>query len=327
METLGWARASSLEVLVLGGGSNLVVADAGFDGLVLRARNDDVRYEAREGGVRVIAGGGASWEAVVLGSVARGLSGLECLAGIPGDVGATPIQNVGAYGQEVGDTLVEVQTFDRATLTPRTFDRPACKLGYRDSVFKHEEKDRHVVWSVTLDLSSAPPAAPTYAELRDHLAGGDAPLTAARVSEAVVTLRRRKSMVLDAADPDARSAGSFFVNPVLSAEEFARFAASEAVCALASPPPVFRQTDGMVKVPAAWLIERAGFPRGTRGEGVGLSSKHALAIVNHGAARASQVVAFATQIRSRVRDAFGLALTPEPQFVGFDPEELAPLFD
>ncbi|MEM1031171.1 MAG: UDP-N-acetylmuramate dehydrogenase [Myxococcota bacterium] len=315
---LSWADARGVPVAVIGGGSNLLVADVGFSGLVLRVRAEEVSPTRNDGRLRV--GAGVAWDAFVNETVARGLSGIECLAGIPGDVGAAPMQNVGAYGQEVSQTITEVEVVDRRDGRSATLSAAACGFGYRDSVFKREAAGRYVVTAVTFQLE--PEGAPTlaYAALAQRFEGRAAPPSLREVRDAVVALRREKSMVLlDPDDENARSAGSFFVNPVVPRRAFARVEERAARVAPGVPMPRFDVAEGL-KIPAAWLIERSGLTRGTRRGRVGLSTKHTLAIVNRGGATAAEVVAFAAEIRARVRDVFGVTLVPEPRTLGFSPE-------
>lgn len=318
LEAFDFACARGVAAMVLGGGSNLVVADAGFDGLVVQARlrgQHTLETDGRRTLVRV--GAGEVLDEWVEACVKAGLAGVECLSGIPGFVGATPIQNVGAYGQEVAETVVDVRAFDRVSRKFSRFEPASCEFGYRTSVFRTTLKDRLVICSVTFALRNAGEPAVRYPELARAL-GARPTLVEAR--RAVLAIRRSKSMLADASDPDARSAGSFFVNPVVDA------AKAEALAAEEPDIPRFAASGG-VKLSAAWLIERAGFPRGAGAGRVGLSTKHALALVNRGGARASELVAFAARIRDAVRARFGVALQPEPVFVGFAPAEIAPLFD
>jgi len=323
IDALRWARERALPTLVLGSGSNLLVADRGFDGLALRVRAGGVRVlGARGDAIEVEVGAGERWDDFVERAVASGWAGVECLSGIPGDVGATPIQNVGAYGQEVAETIVRVRAVERASGSAVVLDRAACGFGYRDSVFKREARDRYVIVGVTLALR--PGGAPTvrYGELvnrlADRLAGGGPSL--AEVRQAVVALRRAKSMVLDADDENGRSAGSFFLNPTLAAPAAADARARARAAGVLGPGeamPEFPAPGGAVKLSAAWLIERAGFPRGTSEGAVGVSTRHALALVNRGGATAAEIVAFAARVRARVLERFGVALAPEPVLVGF----------
>jgi UDP-N-acetylmuramate dehydrogenase len=305
-------------VLILGGGSNLVVADEGFDGTVIQVATEGVRRCGEPGLVTVAAG--EDWDAAVAWTIAAGLAGLECLSGIPGLVGATPIQNVGAYGQEVAQTITAVRTYDRVTGQISIIPNERCGFGYRTSMFKRDDARRHVVLSVTFRLAVQPASMPVrYAELASALGVeiGDQ-VASTTVRSAVIELRRGKGMVIDAADPDTRSAGSFFVNPVLDGTALAAVeAAARARCGAGTRVPRFDAGDGLVKVPAAWLIERAGFGKGYGlGDGARISSKHTLALVNYESATTAGLLALAREIRDGVRDAFGVSLTPEPVLVG-----------
>lgn len=315
-DALDWARRSDLPVLVLGGGSNLLVSDDGFDGLVLRVAARGLSVEKAGPDVELTVAGGESWDDLVQRAVAEGWAGVECLVGIPGAVGAAPIQNIGAYGQEVAEVLVAVDTLDRATGEPRRFAAAECRFGYRTSRFKADPERRHIVTGVVMRLR--PGGAPTvrYGQVVDAVGEADADLAA--VSAVVRELRRSKSMVLDPGDANRRSAGSFFLNPVVTAAQ-ADAVAARVKAAGVDPAtmPRYGAPGGMVKLSAAWLIDRAGLHKGY-GEGpVGLSTRHTLAIVNRGGAEAADVVAFAGHVRGVVRARFGVALHPEPAFVGF----------
>jgi UDP-N-acetylmuramate dehydrogenase len=304
-------------LLILAGGSNLVVADEGFPGTVLRIAT----HGATRDGTTIEVAAGEAWDPLVARCVADGLEGVECLAGIPGSVGATPIQNVGAYGQEVAETIVGVRVLDRARDAVQELPPEACGFTYRSSAFKREP-GRWVVLAVRFALKASELSAPIrYAELARALdveLGDRAPL--AQVREAVLALRNRKGMVLDASDPDTVSAGSFFTNPILGAEDFAALQAR--VNDRLGPdarPPSWPQADGRVKTSAAWLIERAGFRRGDGDpSGIAISTKHTLALTNRGAGTTAQLVALARRIAVGVHDAFGVDLTPEPVLVGHE---------
>jgi UDP-N-acetylmuramate dehydrogenase len=270
---------------------------------------------------------GEPWDELVARAVVLGLAGLECLSGIPGEVGAAPIQNIGAYGQEVSETITSVRAIDRETRALVELDAGALGFGYRDSVFKREAADRYVVTRVRFALRPGEPATVRYAELAQRLAasGAASPPSLAEVRAAVIALRRGKSMLFDPEGENGRSAGSFFTNVTLDAPAFSALEASVAAALVLAPGervPRFPAPAGHVKVPAAWLIERAGFAKGV-GEGrVGLSTRHTLAIVNRGGATAGEIVAFARRVRAQVQARFGVALTPEPVLWGFTPEEL-----
>lgn len=312
------ADAAGERLLLLAGGSNLVIDDAGFPGLVVRVATRGIdRAPAEDGGVRLTVQAGEEWDAVVAAAVADGLAGIECLSGIPGSTGATPIQNVGAYGQDVSATVSAVRVLDRRTGAVEDLPPQACGFAYRSSAFKG--RDTHVVLAVTFTLARATTGEPLrYAELARALdveVGAAAPLD--EVREAVLRLRRGKGMVIDPEDPDSVSAGSFFTNPIVEAEDFEALEgrAAERLGAGARPPR-FPEPDGRVKTSAAWLIERAGFSKGY-GEGrIGISSKHALALVNRGGGTTTELVALASEIAGAVRGAFGVELQPEPTLVG-----------
>ena len=312
VEAVRGADAAGEPLLVLAGGSNVVIADAGFDGLVVRVATTGVRREAgADGRERLTVAAGEPWDAVVAGAVADGLAGIECLSGIPGSTGATPIQNVGAYGQEVASTITSVRVLDRRTGTVEEPPPAACGFAYRSSGFKHAAG--HVVLAVTFELERSDSSGPLrYGELARSLGlepGAGAPL--ADVRDTVLALRRGKGMVLDAADHDTWSAGSFFTNPVLEADAFAALEARAG-----APPPRFPEPDGRIKTSAAWLIERAGFTKGDARGPVALSSKHALALTNRGGATAEGLVGFAREIAAQVERQLGVALVPEPVLVG-----------
>jgi len=313
LEALRWARERGVPLHVLGGGSNLVVADAGVDGLVVRVALRGVSSREVQGGVELTAAAGEPWDALVAHAVARGWAGLECLSGIPGLTGATPIQNVGAYGQEVAQTVTAVRALDRSTGETVTLAREGCGFGYRTSRFKSGEPERFIVLSVTYSLHPGAVPAVRYADVESDLAlRGIAKPSLADVRASVLAIRRSKSMVLDPDDPNRRSCGSFFLNPIVDGATFER------VERVAGDPamPRWREEDGRVKLSAAWLIERAGFHRGEGPGPVALSTRHSLAIVCREGARAADVAAFAREIRARVEARFGLRLVPEPVFWG-----------
>jgi UDP-N-acetylmuramate dehydrogenase len=320
IEAVRAADAGGEPVLILGGGSNLVVADEGFDGTVIQVATRGIVHDAP--GVITVAAG-EEWDAVVARAIAGGLAGLECLSGIPGRVGATPIQNVGAYGQEVSQTIIKVRAYDRFTRETLFIPNGQCGFGYRTSVFKRGQPGRFLILSVTFSLAEQALSAPVrYAELAAALGVrvGDR-VESARARSAVIELRRRKGMVIDPADPDTRSVGSFFVNPVLDGAELAVVEkAARARCGEGTRVPRFEVSgsgEGLVKVPAAWLIEQAGFAKGYGlGDGARISSKHTLALVNPGPGSTAGLIALARAIRDGVRDTFGVCLTPEPVLVG-----------
>jgi UDP-N-acetylmuramate dehydrogenase len=317
---LAFARDRSLPVMVLGGGSNVIFGDDGYPGLVLRIEIQGLDFTDSGQTCLVTAGAGEVWDDVVTACVARGLGGIECLAGIPGTAGATPIQNVGAYGQEVQETIEFVNVLERATGEERRFGNAECGFGYRWSRFKGEDAGRYIVTSVGFRLTQNALPRIHYPELARTIAqegsvellpsGGPA---LNRVRKAVLRIRRTKAMVIDPDDPDCRSVGSFFTNPVLDPAKFEslrqRWLASYQPDNLPAYP-----SPGGVKVPAAWLVEHAGFPKGTRRGNVGISEKHALALVNRGGT-ARELIAFAQEIQEGVDQKFGIRLAIEPIIV------------
>ncbi len=309
-------------LLVLAGASNVVVADAGFDGTVVHvATRGAEQLQRSDGRVWLEVAAGEDWDPFVAACVAGGLAGVEALSGIPGSVGATPIQNVGAYGQEVADVVVGVRALDRTTGEIHELDAETCLFDYRTSVFKRDP-GRWAVVRVTFALERSELSGPVrYVELARRLrieVGERAAL--ADVREAVLELRRGKGMVLDPADPDSVSAGSFFTNPILRERDFAAFGAR--VAERLGPdvaPPAWPAGERRVKTSAAWLIERAGFARGYgRADGIAISSKHTLALCNRGGGTTAELVALAREIAAGVEEAFGVALVPEPVFVGVE---------
>jgi UDP-N-acetylmuramate dehydrogenase len=318
-ETLGFARAGGLDLAVLGGGSNTLVADAGHPGVVLHPNlKGRVLRAADDGeGVWLEVGAGEVWDEIVAYAVAHNLAGVECLSGIPGRCGAAPIQNIGAYGQEV---VAAVQVYDRASGEVHWIEGDRCGFAYRHSRFK-ASPDRYIVLGLRLRLRLGGAATVRYPELRHRLGGLEASL--AEVRGAVLALRRGKSMVYDPADANHRSAGSFFMNPVLDAQALA--AAEGRVVAAGfdrARMPGYAQRDGTTKLSAAWLVERAGFERGVGAGAVGLSSRHTLALINRGGATAAELVRFARQVQQGVHRAFGIWLSPEPVPLGFAADAL-----
>jgi UDP-N-acetylmuramate dehydrogenase len=306
-------RGESL--FILGDGSNVVVGDGGFPGLVARMRSRGIEVQPGGDQVLVDVAAGESWDELVERATEEGWSGVACISGVPGLVGATPIQNVGAYGQEVSETIVSVRAFDREVGAFVDMNAGACGFGYRASVFKRES--RWIVTRVRFAFARGDETVVRYAELARALSVADGESAPSRrVREVVIALRRAKGMVLDASDPDSVSAGSFFVNPVVDGQ---RLASIEG--AAGARPPRFAAGAGRFKVPAAWLVERAGFPRGWGHARAGVSRKHALAIVNRGGATASELLTVARAIRDGVRRRFEVVLEPEPVLIGCSWEE------
>ncbi len=319
VEVVAAADTAGEPVLVVAGGSNMVIADDGFEGTVVRVLTRGISVDRRGDRVQLLAAAGEPWDELVARCVAEGLAGIECLSGIPGSTGATPIQNVGAYGQEVAETVTSVRVYDREAGAVVELAPTECGFAYRSSAFRRSA--RYVVLGVSFALERSSAARPVrYAGIARALAvgpGARPPLPAVR--DAVLALRREKGMVIDPDDSDSVSAGSFFVNPILSAERFAALERrvterqGESIHA-----PAWPEADGRVKTSAAWLIERAGFHRGY-GEGrAGVSRKHTLALVNRGGATTAELVALARELRDGVQAAFGVTLHPEPTLVGVE---------
>ena len=321
MAAVAKADVAGEELLLLAGGSNGVVADAGFPGLVVAIATRGTERDEGDGRVVLTAQAGEDWDAFVARTVDEGLAGVECLSGIPGSVGATPIQNVGAYGQDVAQTVVGVRAYDRHAREVVELDRAACAFSYRSSAFKREPGSWVVLEvAFAFDVERGSKSKPIrYAELARQLdvaVGGRAPL--AEVREAVLALRRAKGMVVDPADPDSVSAGSFFTNPILTTMELR--ALERRILEHLGPevrPPRYLEADGRIKTSAAWLVERAGFRTGHGDPAtIAISSKHTLALTNRGAGTTRQLVALAREIAAGVEEAFGVRLVPEPVFVG-----------
>ncbi|MCL2784074.1 MAG: UDP-N-acetylmuramate dehydrogenase [Propionibacteriaceae bacterium] len=308
INTVSTADALNTPVLVISGGSNMVIADQGFPGVAVVVATTGVTVSTDECIVFLNVAAGESWDGLVAATVEQGWSGLEMLSGIPGLVGAAPVQNIGAYGWEVSKVITEVRAFDRQTSTVVTLSPPDCQFDYRTSRIK-QEADRYVVLSVELAVRVSDTSGPIeYADLARYLGvdmGATAPIRDVR--QAVLEVRRTKGMVLDAADHDTWSSGSFFTNPIISTEQAA---------VLPAQAPRFPQANGGVKTSAAWLIDHAGFHKGF-GEGAAtLSTKHVLALTNRGTATAQDIITLARRIRAGVESAYGITLEPEPILIG-----------
>jgi UDP-N-acetylmuramate dehydrogenase len=313
LDALHWAAERNERVFFLGGGSNLLISDAGFPGLVIRLDLRGVTVESEDATTAMVkVAAGEPWDRFVKLAVRREWAGIECLSGIPGSTGATPIQNVGAYGQDVSETVARVEALDRTTSRVVWLTNDECRFGYRSSLFKNIERERYVVLSVTFRLRRHGSATLKYPELQKYVEEHGIPLDDLEgVRSAVIAIRKRKGMVLDPKDPDTRSDGSFFMNPVLTAEQYAAFAER------APDAPHFPSGDE-VKLSAAWLIEHAGFDKGFTHGNVGLSTKHTLAVINRGNGTAAEVVELVRMIQDQVREQFGVEIHPEPNFIGFE---------
>jgi UDP-N-acetylmuramate dehydrogenase len=314
-EALIFAKERDLPLFVLGGGSNLVVSDAGFDGLVLRVCLQGIDRSVKGDEVTFQVAAGEDWDSFVARAVEDDCAGIECLSGIPGSVGATPVQNVGAYGQEVSETICEVVALDRQTMELRAFGNSDCGFGYRTSIFNTSARNCFIILRVSFSLQRGGSMAIRYADLQKHFGSTNSNPTLQQVRDAVLHIRRSKSMVLDPDDENRRSVGSFFKNPILTQLEFdelARRMQSRGVLM-----PSYLTGDKMRKLSAAWLVEQAGFHKGYQRGAAGISSKHSLAIVNLGGAKAAEIVALKDEIQSRVLAEFGISLQPEPVLLGF----------
>jgi len=310
-EAWHWSQEQGLDLQVLGGGSNVVIADGGLRGITLQMAVGGVRRK----GAEIVVGAGEAWDGLVGWTVEQDLAGVECLSGIPGTAGGTPVQNVGAYGQDVAETISRVRALDRSSGEWIEMNAAECGFAYRSSRFNSHDQNRYIVTAVHFTLRPGGASTVRYPELAAAL--GPAP-TLGETRAAVLAIRRRKAMLLEAGDPDARSAGSFFKNPVVSSSTYAELAQR-----LPVPPPHFPAGSAGVKLPAAWLIEHAGLYKGYRPAWnghpapVAISSKHALALVNCGGATAGDLQRLQREIQERVQQQFGVTLQPEPVFLGF----------
>lgn len=322
IDALQFARERGLSVFILGGGSNVLIADAGFDGLVIHIAMD--RSELRlsnaeakqlEGAEsenqtsrRITAGAGENWDDFVAFCVQNDLAGVECLSGIPGSVGGTPVQNVGAYGQEVSETIVAVRCLDRELLKPVTLTNAECGFSYRKSMFNSTENGRYIVCDVTFELRQNGEPRLAYKDLIEYFGGRQPDLQ--EVRDAVLKIRRSKSMVIDSKDPNSQSAGSFFKNPIVTRDQLAELQTKY------ENMPFFEFGES-AKIPAAWLIEKSGFQKGFALGNAGISTNHTLALVNRGGASATEILSLKTELQEAVETKFGVSLQPEPVFVGF----------
>lgn len=314
-EAVRFADERDLRLFVLGGGSNLLVADAGFDGLVLKIALSGTGQVDDGGDAIFTVAAGEDWDVFVARTVEEGCAGIECLSGIPGSVGGTPVQNVGAYGQEVSETIRTVAVFDRRSMQKKIFSNSNCGFAYRASVFNSAERDRYIILQVTFALRRGGKPAVRYADLQKKFSHAAAEPTLLQVREAVREIRRSKAMLIVPGDDDSRSAGSFFKNPIVPLKQFEELDSMLRSQGLALPN--FPAENGSCKLSAAWLVEHAGFAKGYARGAAGISRRHALAIVNRGGATAAEIVALSDEIQARVRSEFGIELRPEPVFLGF----------
>src|SRR5579863_2726287 len=314
-EAVAFSRSRNLPLFVLGGGSNVVISDAGWPGLVLKIGVTGINHRHGHDEVVFEAGAGEDWDKFVGLVVAHNCSGIECLSGIPGSVGGTPVQNVGAYGQEVANSIESVLALDLRDGQLHELCQEACGFSYRTSIFNTTERGRYIILQVNYALKHGGEAYIAYADLKRYFAGWNKKPTLADTRDAVRKIRAGKGMLIVSGDEDCRSAGSFFKNPILSADEYERLTARAAAKNLQIPsyPALATQR----KVSAAWLVEHSGFSKGYGNGSVGISRKHALAIVNRGNATAADIVAFKEDIQQRVEEIWGILLEPEPVLVDF----------
>jgi UDP-N-acetylmuramate dehydrogenase len=312
---VSFAEERNLPLFVLGGGSNVLVSDNGWPGLVLQIGISGIDHTHERGTIRLIVGAGEDWDPFVAFCVTRHLAGVECLSGIPGSVGATPVQNVGAYGQEVSQTIASVLVFDRTDKQVREMDAADCEFNYRSSIFNARERGRYIILRVTYELEHGAAPILRYADLQNYFAGRSEPPTLAEVRDAVLKIRSSKGMLITPGDPNSRSAGSFFKNPILTTVQFDDVLrrARERNLQVPSYPALSQHK----KISAAWLVENSGFSKGYIKGRAGISSKHALALVNRGDATTAEIAALRDEIQRRVEQQWGIKLEPEPVLVGF----------
>ena len=309
---LEFSNINNVPLFVMGSGSNLLVSDSGFPGVVLKVDLKGVSFESAADQMFISAEAGEDWDQLVAQAVSRGLAGVECLSGIPGSVGGTPVQNVGAYGQEISEVLASVRVLDRHDGKIRELANADCGFSYRTSIFNTAEKNRYIVLGVTYVLRAGGVPTTRYADLRRRFEAAARPPSLTDVRIAVREIRASKAMLISAGDLDCRSAGSFFKNPIVSDEVYLRLQSSSS-----EPVPRYPVRAGYVKVAAAWLIERSGIAKGFTMGPAAVSSKHTLALVNTGGAQAEDILRLGREIRRRVEERFGLTLVPEPVFLGF----------
>jgi UDP-N-acetylmuramate dehydrogenase len=321
MEALEFANAHACPVFILGGGSNILVSDRGFPGLVIRIETRGIHKLDEDNSELVAVAAGEEWDGFVQRCVDENLAGIECLSGIPGTVGAAPVQNIGAYGEEISDVILSIRALDRETGGIEELSVRDCRFGYRTSIFNTTQKERYVLLRVSFCLRPYGKPRIHYPDLQEHFTGRRKTPGIGEVRRAVIQIRESKGMVLQETDPDTKSAGSFFKNPVMDPEkavELENEARARGFLGAHDTLPRFTAPESRVKLPAAWLVEQAGFPKGYTQGNVGISSRHALALVNRGGAQAQEFIGLMRRIQEKVRTDFGLELQPEPTFIGFD---------
>ena len=313
-EAIQFAQSERLSLFVLGGGSNVVISDAGWPGLVLKMAIRGIDQREQTGKMVFEAGAGEDWDGFVARAVAQDCAGVECLSGIPGSVGGTPVQNVGAYGQEVSDTIESVLVFDLRDQQVRELCAEGCSFGYRTSIFNSSERGRFVILRVSYGLTPGGAQKIEYADLKKYFAGRGTTPTLAETRQAIREIRASKAMLITPGDEDSHSVGSFFKNPIISEEKYGEL--EERARGRGLEVPSYAAGAGQRKIPAAWLVEHSGFGKGYVAGRVGISRKHALAIVNRGGASAAEILALKTSIQQGVQEKWGIPLETEPVFVG-----------
>jgi UDP-N-acetylmuramate dehydrogenase len=310
-----FADSKKNPLFVLGGGSNVLISDNGWPGLVLQIGISGIDHSHERETIRLIVGAGEEWDAFVAFCATRNLAGIECLSGIPGSVGGTPVQNVGAYGQEVSQTIESVLVFDLVEKDITEMDAADCEFSYRSSIFNTRERGRYIILRVTYELRHAGPPSLRYADLQNYFAGRNAAPTLADVRKAILEIRASKGMLIMPGDPDSQSVGSFFKNPILTPAQFDELSRKATDRRLQVPnyPALSEQK----KISAAWLVENSGFEKGYIKGHTGISSKHALALINRGGAAAAEIIALKDEVQERVEQVWGIKLEPEPVLVGF----------
>ncbi|MBK8148977.1 MAG: UDP-N-acetylmuramate dehydrogenase [Acidobacteria bacterium] len=310
VQSVRFARERSLPLFVLGGGSNILIADQGFEGLVLQI---GIKGISRHGDL-IVAAAGEDWDEFCAFCVAEDLAGIECLSGIPGFVGGTPVQNVGAYGQEVSETIESVRALDLQSMMIVDIANTDCGFAYRSSIFNSTARNRYVVLSVTFRLIPGGTPKIEYKDLKNHF--GDRSPTLSETRETVLRIRAEKGMLVRQGGADSNSAGSFFKNPIVPRKHYTSIAEHAYALGLGTVP-YFEAGAGLVKIPAAWLIENSGFKKGYTKGRAGISTRHSLALTNRGNATAEEILALKTEVADAVRERFRIELTPEPVFLGF----------
>jgi len=320
-EALDFARLHACPVFILGSGSNLLVSDAGFPGLIIRMEIRGIQPLDEENSEFVSVAAGEIWDNFVQRCVEQNLAGVECLSGIPGTVGGAPVQNIEAYGQEISDVILSIRSLDRDTNSIEELSGRDCDFGYRTSIFNTTHRDRYIILKVAFSLRPYGKPRILYRDLEDYFSGRSKTPNIGEVRRAVVSIRESKGMLLHQTETDIKSAGSFFKNPFLEhkqAVELENALRDKGHLTSTDTLPQYESPSGKIKIPAAWLVERAGFVKGYTSGNVGISSRHALALVNNGGAHAGEFIDLMRQIQEKVHSEFGIDLLPEPTLLGFE---------